>query len=42
MSKEKWRPGEDELVLVMNGMDEKKSSPMSIEDRTIFGSVDQV
>ena len=41
MSKEKWRPGGDELVLVMNGMDEKKSPPMSIEDRSVVGSVDR-
>ena len=41
LSKEKWRPGGDELVLVMNGMDEKKSPPVSIEDRTVVGIVYQ-
>ena len=42
MGKEEWRPGGDELVLVMNGMDEKKSPPVLIKDRTVVGSVDQV
>ena len=41
MSKEKWRPGGDELVLDMK-RDGKLPPPLSIEDRTIVGSVDQV
>ena len=39
--KEKWRPGGEELVLNMKWM-EREPPPMSIEDRTIVGSVDQV
>ena len=41
MRKEKWRPGGDELVLDMKQM-EREPSPVSIEDRTVVGSVDQV
>ena len=39
--KEKWRPGGNELDYEY-GMDEKKSPPMSIEDRTVVGRDDQV
>jgi hypothetical protein len=38
--KEKWRPGGNELDYGY-GMDEKKSLPVSIEDRIVVGSVDQ-
>ena len=40
MRKEKWRPGGDELVLDMKWM-ERKSPPVSIEDRTVIGSIDR-
>ena len=40
MRKEKQRPGGDELVLDMEWM-ESKSPPVSIEDRTVVGAVDQ-
>ena len=40
MRKEKWRPGRDELVLDMEWM-ESKPPPVSIEDRTVVGSVDR-
>ena len=39
MSKEKWRPGGDESVMGMEWM-ESKPPPVSIEDRTVVGSVD--
>ena len=39
--KEKWRPGGNELDYGYR-MDEKKFPPVSIEDRTVVGSVDQV
>ena len=38
--KDKWRPGRNELDYWF-GMDEKKSPPMSIEDRSVVGSVDR-
>ena len=38
--KEKWRPGGDELVMVMEGM-ESESPPVSIEDRTVVGTFDR-
>ena len=41
MRKEKWRPGGEELVPDMKWM-EREPPPVSIEDRTIVGSVDQV
>ena len=41
MSKEKWRAGRDESVMGMEWM-ESKPPPVSIEDRTVVGSVDQV
>ena len=40
MRKEKWRPGGDELVLDMKWM-ERKPPPVSIEDRTIIGTIDR-
>ena len=39
--KEKCRPGGEELVPDMKWM-EREPPPVSIEDRTIVGSVDQV
>ena len=38
--KEKWRPGGDELVMVMEGM-ESESPPVSIEDHTVVGTTDR-
>ena len=35
-----WRPGGDELVMDMEWM-ESKPPPVSIEDRTVVGSVDR-
>ena len=39
--KEKWRPGGDESVPDMKWM-ERETPPVSIEDRTVVASVDQV
>ena len=39
--KEKWRLGEDKLVLDMKWR-ESKPPPVSIEDRTVVGSADRV
>ena len=39
--KEKWRPGGDGLVMDMEVMG-SEPPPVSIEDRTVVGSVDQV
>ena len=41
VSKEKWRPGGEELDLDMKGM-ESKPPPVSIEDRTVVGRANQV
>ena len=38
MRKEKWRPGGNELDYGY-GMDEKKFPPVSIEDRTVVGTL---
>ena len=39
--KEKWRTGGEELDY-WYGMDEKKSPPVSIEDRIVVGRADRV
>ena len=41
VSKEKWRPGGEELDLDMKGMESKPPS-VSIEDRTVVGLDDRV
>ena len=41
MTKEKWRPGVEELDYGY-GMYGKQPPPVSIEDRTVVGSVDRV
>ena len=38
--KEKWRPGGDGLVMDMEVM-ESKPPPVSIEDRTVVGTIDR-
>ena len=38
--KEKWRPGGDGLVMDMEVM-ESKPPPVSIEDRTVIGTIDR-
>ena len=38
--KEKWRPGGEGLVMVMEVM-ESKPPPVSIEDRTVVGTTDR-
>ena len=38
MRKEKWRPGGDDFCIDMEWM-ESKPPPMSIEDRTVVGTL---